>query len=145
MVDIDKVVRALVEAKPAGRNPRIRISYEITSEESAAEGDFKDQGWVDEEGVSMVPDEYDVADGKTAVELAIEFLQKEGVYQPSSSHFHTGIGYMTEPQQDFSSGDTESRSYHLVDFTEEEERKIFEGQGFLALPRTKGPTPEEFE
>jgi hypothetical protein len=120
------------DASPyAGRNPRITISFETFTPESVENGDAEERGWVDKDGVSMVPDEYDLDDGKTAVDLAIKFLKDEGSTEASSSSFHPGVWYVqTEGTRDrdyFEKGEETIQSYHLEGFTPEEERAIFEG------------------
>lgn len=112
--------------KPSARNPRIAITYEIITHESAEQGDAEERGWIDETGVSMKPDKYDTQDGVTAVQKAVRFLQEEGVSEASSSSFHPGVWYTNyEYDEDYSTGDRETRSYHLKNFSEAEERAIF--------------------
>jgi len=105
----------------------IRTTYEIITEESAAEGDVAESGYLDEEGT-----EYDVGE-------AIYLL--EGC-EPSASFFHVGIWYTMYGEQDSHTGEYENVSYHLSrgerssekephaltsGWTEEEERRIYEG------------------
>lgn len=112
--------------KSSARDPRILITYEIVTPESAEQGDAEERGWIDEDGVSMKPDKYDTQDGITAVDKAIKFLKDEGVTEASSSRFDKGTWYTNyEYDEDYSTGATESRSYHLKGFTEAEERAIF--------------------
>ena len=110
---------------PVRTDPRIAVSYSRYSEESALAGFHDEQGWVDEEGWSALPDCIDLADNLTAVDKAILFLRDEGVFEPSSMPFHPGVWYCSEPSQDYGSGEWESRSYHLKGFTEDEERCIY--------------------
>lgn len=90
----------------------IRTTFEIITEESAAEGDVADRGWKDETGT-----EYDVKE-------TISLLRHT---EPSNSHFHVGTWYTEYGSQDPFTGDVENTSYHLVEgtFTEDEERRIF--------------------
>lgn len=112
--------------KSSSRDPRILITYEIVTPESAEEGDAEERGWIDEDGVSMKPDKYDTQDGITAVDKAIKFLKHEYATDASSSRFNEGTWYTNyEYSQDYSTGAVESRSYHLKGFTEAEERAIF--------------------
>lgn len=107
--------------------PRIRISFTHTTPEDMEQGDSGETGWIDEEGVSMVPDEFDREDGKTAVDLAVAFLRKEGVSEHSSSEFDPRGWYMTEwSHSSVYSEDEEQRSFHLTDFTQEELRQIYD-------------------
>jgi hypothetical protein len=106
------------------KNRRIRISYSITTPESAEQGDYAEHGWEDEEGVSMEPDEFDRDDGKTALELTLEFFNKKGISEASSSHFHEGIWY-TSQEHDYHTGEDKEYNYHLVNFSPEEEEMVW--------------------
>ena len=74
---------------------RIATTYQIITPESAEQGDYDSQGWEDEEGESMIPDQYDAEDGITAVDKAVKFLKNNGGNEPSSSQFNTGVWYST--------------------------------------------------
>jgi len=107
-------------------DPRITITYEIWDDSSLEAGDTDNKGWIDDEGVSMKPDQYDIEDGKTSIELAIDFLKENGALEASSSHFHTGVWYTNDKyNENFRTGEVEQRSYHLKGFSSEEEEKIF--------------------
>lgn len=93
---------------------KIVITYEIVTDESAAEGDVAESGWLDEDGVSIVSPAH-----------AYRFLSKCGAFIPSSSAFHPGIWWSTEPEQSAETGAYESRSYHLKGFTERAERMVY--------------------
>ena len=131
---IDQKKTDIIEAINEGSDPeennedkRIVITYQTFSPESLESGDVEDQGWKDEEGESMIPDEYDYEDDITAVDKAIDFLKKNGANEPSSSHFNTGVWYSTsDPDIDYKSGNETYYSYHLKGFTPEEEQEIFQ-------------------
>jgi hypothetical protein len=107
-------------------NPRIRVSFSQFTPESAEQGDVSDSGWINEEGVEMTPDEFDQEEGLTAVDLAIKYLQHEGVTEASSSGFHFGVWYSTDCNTiDYATGTAEERSFHLVDFSEDEEQQVY--------------------
>jgi len=107
-------------------NPRITKTYSTITPESAEQGDHADNGWLDEEGHECTPDAIDLEDGKTAVTLAVEYLSNEGVIEASSSSFHPGLWYSTEFQtEDYSTGEQISYSYHLKDFSADDERAVF--------------------
>jgi hypothetical protein len=108
-------------------DPRILVSYDIVTPESAEEGDVAERGWIDDEGASMEPDEYDIEVGRTVVDKAIKFLCYDGATEPSSDPFSSGTWYTTEGDQDYRTGATEYRAYHLKDFTREEERAVYNG------------------
>lgn len=106
---------------------KIRTTFQTVTPESAENGDFSEQGWEDQEGVSMVPDEYDVEDGITAVNKAVDFLFDKGGTEPSSSQFSPNTWYSTpDADHDYSTGEDTYYSFHLVGFTPEEEKEIFD-------------------
>ena len=100
---------------------RIRTSYTIVTEESAAEGDFAETGWVDEEGEAW-DSEYD----ESPTYWAAEWLENSGVIEASSSQYRDGVWYLGENEQDYSAGEYEQRSYHLVGFSADEEEEIYD-------------------
>lgn len=108
---------------------KILTTYQIVTPESAEVGDYEEQGWYDEEGESMIPDEYDAEEGITAVDKAIEFLKNERyATEPSSNIFHKGISYSTPvPDQNYTTGEDTYYSCYLDGFTEEEEELIYLG------------------
>lgn len=108
-------------------NPRITVSYAQTTPESSANGDTSETGWIDEEGKEMTPDQYDYEEGLGVADLAVKFLEDEGACHASSSHFHPGVWYSTEYQTiDYRTGTDEERCFHLVEFTEAEERAVWD-------------------
>jgi hypothetical protein len=70
--------------------PKITTTYQVITPESAAEGDYEETGFIDEEGQDMEPDEFDLEEGKTPVDLAVEFLLNEGPLEASSYPFSGG-------------------------------------------------------
>lgn len=109
-----------------GSDKRIVTTYEIITPESVENGDFSESGWYDEQGESMVPDEYDKEEGITVVDKAAEFLKNKCANEPSSSVFSPGIWYYTiDPEQNYLTGEDIYYSYHLKGFTEEEEFEIY--------------------
>ena len=107
---------------------RIRITFETYTPESIELGDAEDRGWVNEDGVSMEPDDYDLEDGIGAVDKAIAFLRDKGAWEASSSHWdsHCDIWYtQSDPNINYGTGEEYRESYHLAGFSEEEERQIF--------------------
>ena len=112
-------------AIPEGEK-RIATTYQTVTPESAEQGDYADQGWEDEEGESMLPDEYEIEDGVTAVDKAVRFLLDKGGNEPSSSHFNTGVWYSTpDPDRNYRTGEEKYYSFHLKGFSPEEEAEIF--------------------
>ena len=114
----------MYEEEPEDKK-RIAITYEIVTPESAEHGDAEERGWIDEEGVDMTPDKYDIDDGLTAVSKAVEFLRNEGVVEASSSQFHQGVWYIGQEIPNYKTGAVETRSYHLRGFTPKEEQAVY--------------------
>lgn len=133
--DLNDIHPTLIEAVRNGfrmlyesdmqQEPKICITYEIITPESAENGEAAERGWENKDGVSMQPDEFDLDDGVTAVDLAVKFLTKEFANEPSSSHFHNGVWYTAYGSQNYRDGSYTNRGYHLVGFTPEQEEQIF--------------------
>ena len=102
----------------------IRTAYSVVTRESAEVGDFADTGWKDEEGETMEPDALDLEDDLTAVDLAVRFLKDKGVTEASSSRVHAGVWYSAF-EDDYRTGDSTESTYHLDDFTPEEQAAIY--------------------
>lgn len=118
-------IRAYILAN--GLPPRIRITYNRITPESAEQGDFIESGWEDEEGVSTAPDKFDEEEGLTAADLAVKYLRNEGAYETSSSAFHPGVWYSTGWRTiDYGTGEQVERNFHLAGFTEEQEREVWD-------------------
>jgi len=128
---LDKTFKPVLneEVLPA-EDKRITTSYQTVTPESAEQGDFADQGWENEEGESMLADQYDTEEGITAVDKAVKFLKDNGGNEPSSSQFNTGVWYSTpDPDHNnnyFTKGEEKYYSFHLKGFTPEEEKAIFD-------------------
>ncbi len=103
-------------------HPRIVITFDITTPESAAEGCNEDSGWEDEAGIPCLDDNSEVP--VSAVEFAAGFI-KNVRPEASSSCFHPGIWYMGQPDQDFRTGAEKTLSYHLKDFSEADQLAIY--------------------
>ena len=110
-------------------NKVITTTYHIVTPESAEVGDFEEQGYYDEDGESMVPDEFDIEEGITVVDKSIDFLKnKRYTTEPSSNIFHKCISYSTpDPEKNYITGEDTYYSCHLDGFTEEEEELIYLG------------------
>ncbi len=116
------------------RQPQALIctTYDIVTPESASHGDVDSSGWIDETGLAFEPDPYDIAEGVTRADLALEYLREQGYLEPSSSAFHVDVwytvyGYNQGTREYYETGAEESRSYHLDGFTEAEQASIYEG------------------
>jgi hypothetical protein len=93
----------------------IRSTYEVVTEESAANGDWADRGWIDEQGEECL-----------SPSDAIRLLKSVGAMYASSSHFHPGVWYYTEASQDYHTGEYRTESYHLHGFTPRAERMVWD-------------------
>jgi len=108
------------------RDPRITTAYERWTHEDVEAGDTDDRGWIDEEGSSMAPDEYDIEEGLTPVDLAVKFLRYEGVSEASNyPRWQPGTWYESSYEDPYS-GEREYKHYFLEDFTPAEEREVYE-------------------
>jgi hypothetical protein len=108
-----------------------KITYEIITPESAKQGDFEDQGWIDEEGIDLTPDEFDIEDGLTVVDKAVRYLKSEtGAEGMEASCYPvekmTKHGWFTSYSYsvDYQTGAIENRSFHPIGFTAGEIREI---------------------
>lgn len=108
-------------------NPRVRISYDITTPESAEHGDYAETGWENEEGEPCTPDAIDLKDGATPVSLAVGIIMDDGPVEPSTwPTWHPRTWYtQTDGSTDYRTGAVKRYSYHLVDFTPEQEQEIY--------------------
>ena len=125
MESIRTAFNTIYESEMQQQEPKIRISYETWDEDSVDAGETDDKGWENEEGVSMQPDQYDLEEGLTPVDLAVNFLTDNGPMEASSSHFNSGVWYTNYGEQDMQNGSRTNRSFHLVGFTPEQEEEIF--------------------
>ncbi len=94
---------------------KILTTYHTVTPESAEVGDFAETGWIDDEGVEI-----------QSPAVAIQFLRTHFAFEPSSSHFHPGIWYSDSGTTDDTTGEDETRSYHLTGFTERAEKMVFD-------------------
>lgn len=104
----------------------IKTTYQVVSPESAEQGDYADQGWENEEGVSMIPDKWD-DDDVTAVDKAVDFLNRKGATEPSvSPGFIVGISYTTiDSDVNYETDEDTYYTCHLYGFTPLEEYMIW--------------------
>ncbi len=108
-------------------NPRILTTYEIVTPESAEQGDVAERGWVDEEGQACVGDDWDSE--TSDVDVAVKFLEGNGA-TANGFPFHKGLSYsQADARQDrafFEKGEDYRETYHLEDFTPEQELEIYQ-------------------
>jgi len=131
---------AASEARKPSSTPLVRITFDkVTPGKDEGDDPETESGWIDEEGISMVPEGSD----ETVVSKTVKFLQREGVIEASSTHFHRGVWYSTEyAVADYGTGEEEQRSYHLDGFTLEQEQEIWNEMG-LGWDRRRGREASE--
>ena len=118
------------------QNQRIVTTFSTITPESAAQGDFAETGWEDEEGFDCTPDEFDEEEGKTVADIAAKFIYEKGAVSQSSSHFYPGAWYSTDMQDtDFVTGEQTEHNFHLVGFTPEQEQEVWNKFMQLLRPR----------
>ena len=106
-----------------------RITYQTTTPESVEHGECEDQGWINEEGVSMIRD---TEDGLTATDNAISFLETNtganGLeYSSSGNAYLDGWWISMKYSEDFATGEIEDRGFHPYGFSKEELQEIIDG------------------
>lgn len=92
----------------------------VEDDETYPQEDYQDGG--EEE---FEPDEYDLEDGITAVDLAVEYLYDQGACNASCSYWWSGLWYSTSPERDYQTGEWAQSHYH-VEATEEEAKQIYQ-------------------
>jgi hypothetical protein len=107
--------------------PLIRISFEtVTPSDVEGEDAEVEHGWEDEEGVSMLPDEFDLEEGLTPVDLAFKFLKDHYANEFSSSSMDPGGWYSAQEEADYRTGEQTTRRFHLSGFTPEQLEQVYE-------------------
>jgi hypothetical protein len=115
----------------------IATAYSTTTPESAETGDFADRGWVDKDGDAIEVSSYEIEEtagtGSQApvtdaiVKQAVRWLRDHGALETSSSSYHSGVWYSSPFEvSDYSTGEERSEDFFLRNFTEQEERAIFD-------------------
>lgn len=109
---------------------RIRISYDVVTEESAAIGDFADCGWENEEGEIVDPDDSDVEEAGSELAAVVDCAVRiigNGVEASDYPHCCAGHTWYTETDgdTDWEDGSVKRLSYHLDGFSEEEEEAVY--------------------
>jgi hypothetical protein len=107
-------------------DPRITIAYETWTDEDTEAGETNDRGWIDEEGVDMFPDMYDLEEGLTPVDIAVEFLRNREYVNQASSYpsWSQGTWYESSDEDPYT-GERTIKHYFLEAFTPDEERDVY--------------------
>lgn len=120
-----------------GKQRAIATAFTTTTPESAEAGDYASRGWEDKDGDAIEVDAGDIAEEHEAesqspvtdaiVNKAVQWLRDHGANGTSASNFHPGTWYETEFETtDYGSGEEKQEEFFLRNFTEQEEKKIFE-------------------
>ena len=108
-----------------GMNRGFLVTFDTYTDESVEVGDSENGGYSDYE--SMAPDEFDSEDGITAVDKAARYLTRDHCVETSSSHFHLGVWYSDcDSDMDYRTGEQTQHSYHPTNFSEDEQRALFD-------------------
>jgi hypothetical protein len=99
-----------------GGKPGFLICYEVIDLDDTDGGEFSDNGY---DGYhSCEPDEYDIEEGKTAGDLAVEYLNSKCL--EFSGRWWTDA----DGDTDWGSGEETRHSYHPYNWTDEQMREI---------------------
>lgn len=120
-----------------GKQRTIATAFTTTTPESVEAGDYAARGWVDKDGEDIEVDADEIASEHEAgsqtpvtdaiVEKAVKWLRDAGAYEMSSSSFQPGTWYETLfKTSDYGTGEEKQEEFFLRNFTEAEEKKIFE-------------------
>ena len=118
----------------------IATAFTTVTPESAEAGDYASRGWEDQDGEDIEVDTVDIENqldvGSQApvtdaiVDKAVRWLRDHGASSTSSTRFHSGTWYETEFTMDYAmdsgSGEEKQEEFFLRNFTEQEERRVFE-------------------
>ena len=112
----------------ASISPRLAVSFEIVTPESSEDGDTAETGWESDPDGDLLEWDTDPESGESLASEATRLIGR--FVEPSSTVFHPGIWYTdSDARQDrayFEKGEDYRRSYHLIGFTESEQREVFD-------------------
>lgn len=108
-----------------------RITYQITTPESAEHGDYEDQGFISEDGVSMLPGKWNIEESLSAIDIAVSFLQantgSNGLEYSSSGNAYLGGWWSSlKYNENYATGSIEDRGFHPYGFSEPELQEIMD-------------------
>src|SRR3546814_4761205 len=107
----------------------IRITYEVVTPESAADGDVAESGFTSDNGIRYPVEKRNEAPTyeMAGPHAAATFIIERGGVEPSSSEFDERTWYRADDVAvNITTGSAKSRSYHLIGFPEGEKRAIFD-------------------
>jgi len=88
--------------------------------ETVRDQDCEDVEVLEDNVIDVEPDEYDIEDGVTAVDLAFKRLDEYGACQPNDTHNAPRWFNSVDPDIDKYTGEVTEVSVHLIGFTEQE-------------------------
>jgi hypothetical protein len=110
-----------------GSRRGVFVTYATTTPESCDAGELAGHGYEDYD--EFTPDD----DQQMSVDIAIEYLREKGATTPSTSSPQHGVWYSTDFETaNYATGLNISYSFHLKNFTPDEETAIFHG---ITAPR----------
>lgn len=119
--------------------PRVRVSFEIVTPESAEDGDVAETGWINEEGIAFDASDLDPEDPTCATygDVIARFITRDrGAVECSDSSPEVPEGrgrapwfMQSDPDVDYRTGEQERHSYHVEGLTSREWRALFVALG----------------
>jgi hypothetical protein len=107
--------------------PKIKTTFSKITWHEDGDGDpdayDEEHGYEDEEGDRIEVDEFDREEGLDICAVAAKWLKNKGV---SMSASEGADWYSTEPHTDMHTGEITTKSFHLEDFSPDEEARIRE-------------------
>src|SRR3546814_19114409 len=110
----------------------IRITYEVVTPESAADGDVAEAGFTSDNCIRYPVEKRDEVPTyeMAGPHAAAMFIIERGGVEPSSSEFDDRTWYRADAvAAHITTGSVESRSYHLIGAPEAEKRARFDAVG----------------
>lgn len=103
----------------------IETTIQPPTEQEEIDGDWYDEGEVTDDYLTDVePDEGDIEEGITAVDLAEKFLSEHGASEPNCSRGTPDWFNTPDEDVDMYTGESTVTSIHLIGFTEQEASEL---------------------
>lgn len=112
----------------------IDVTYDIVTEESSAEGDVAERGW--DTSILITREDLD-EDELSWVDAAVRAMEHEG-FRALEADSSSGVPrwFTEEAEQDYSTGEYRSRSFHPNGFTDAEMRELARALGIRGFRGT---------
>jgi hypothetical protein len=128
IIEQAKDLRESIEADEAKHDHYATIYRTTFYEDDVLDGEIA-EGTLDYEVIGLDPDEWEIEDDLTTIDLAVSCIEEQGLGEGSSSQFHAGLWYVNPDGSyiiNHYSGEREESSLHLGGFSEDEQRRIYE-------------------